>query len=60
MADLTLEQAGQELGLSPDTLRSQIRNGRLRATKLGPIWVVSRREIDRYRRQYLGKRRPSS
>lgn len=58
MADMTLEQAGQELGLSPATLRSQIRYGKLKATKLGPIWTVTRREVERYRRAHLGRRRP--
>lgn len=51
MPELTLEQAGAELGLSPDTLRSQIRYGKLRGRKVGPVWVVTRRELERYRGQ---------
>lgn len=59
MADLTLEQAGQELGLSPATLRSQIRYGKLRATKIGPLWVVSRQEVERYRTKHQ-RQKPAS
>jgi excisionase family DNA binding protein len=50
MADLTLQQAAAELGMSPETLRWQIRNGKLKASKMGPIWTVTRRELERYRR----------
>lgn len=47
---LTLADAAKLLNLSPDTLRWQIRNGKLRARKVGPIWTVSEREVERYRR----------
>lgn len=45
---LTLAQAGQVADLHPDTLRAQIHNGRLHATKLGRDWFVTRAELDRY------------
>jgi excisionase family DNA binding protein len=48
---LTLAEAAKRLGLSPDTLRWQIRNRKLRAKKIGPIWIVSEREIARYERE---------
>jgi len=58
---LTLPEAASILGLSPATLRSQIRYGRLRARKLGRDWIVSRSEIERYRAVTLGRpgRRPT-
>ena len=58
---LTLPAAASILGLSPATLRSQIRYGRLRARKLGRDWIVSRAEIERYRAVTLGRpgRRPT-
>lgn len=58
---LTLSAAATILDLSPATLRSQIRYGRLRARKLGRDWVVSRAEIERYRAASLGQpgRRPT-
>jgi len=52
---LTLAQAGALLGVSPATLRSQVRNGRLRATLVGKTWVVTPREVERYRAESLGR-----
>ena len=51
---LTLPQAAEEAGLSPGTLRVQIHNGRLEATKLGRDWVVTRAAL----RIYLDNRAP--
>lgn len=48
---MTLNEAAAILGLSPDTLRWQVRNGRLRAKKVGPIWTVTPREVERYRKE---------
>ena len=45
---LTLEQAAARLGLAASSLRWQIRNGKLRARKIGQIWTVSEREVERY------------
>jgi predicted site-specific integrase-resolvase len=52
---LTLTLAGALLGVSPATLRSQIRNGRLRATLIGKTYVVTPRELERYRAESLGR-----
>ena len=48
---MTLTEAARELGLNPGSLRVQIHNGKLKARKVGPIWTVSRHEVDRYRRE---------
>jgi excisionase family DNA binding protein len=48
---LTLSEAATRLGVEHDTLRRQIRLGKLKARKLGPIWVVSEKEVERYRRE---------
>jgi len=53
---LTLTEAAQSLGLSPITLRIQIRNGKLKARKLGRDWIVTQREVERYRRESLQQR----
>jgi hypothetical protein len=37
--------------MSPDTLRWQVRNGKLKARKVGPVWTVSEREVERYARE---------
>jgi len=48
---LTLIQAAERLGVTPDTLRQQIANGRLKARKIGRDWTVSEREVERYRKE---------
>lgn len=55
---LTLAEAATELGITAGTLRWQIRNGKLRARKIGPVWTVARREVDRYRAEQLGNHDP--
>ena len=48
---LTLTEAAERLGVSAVTLRVQIRNGKLRAKKVGPIWTVTPKEVERYARE---------
>jgi excisionase family DNA binding protein len=55
MALMTLIKAAAQLGVTPDTLRAQIRRGRLRATKLGRDWLVEAAEVARYERTSLGR-----
>ncbi len=55
MALLTLAEAGDRLGLSASTLRNQVKRGRLRATLVGKTWVVTERELERYRATSLGR-----
>ena len=52
---LTLADAAEELGLAPVTLRSAIARGRLRARQFGKTWITTRAEVDRYRRESLGR-----
>lgn len=52
---LTLAQAASRLGVSPNTLRNQINNGRLRGRLVGKTWTVSEREVERYRAESVGK-----
>ena len=55
---LTLTEAAALLGVAASTLRHQIRNGKMRARLVGKTWVVTEREVERYRIDSLGKRRP--
>ncbi len=48
---LTLAEAAARLNLSPDTLRSQVRNKRLKATKYGNTYIVTEKEVERYERE---------
>ena len=52
---LTLAQAAAQLGVAASTLRHQVQVGRLAATLYGKTYVVSEAELDRYRRESLGK-----
>lgn len=52
---MTLVEAARESGLTPDTLRRQVLNGRLAARKRGRDWVVSHHALW----TYLENRAPS-
>lgn len=52
---LTLVEAADALGVTASTLRHQVQAGRLRARLLGKTYVVTPREVERYRREQLGK-----
>jgi hypothetical protein len=51
----TLAEAAVELGVAPSTLRHQAQTGVLRAELFGKTYVVTAGEIERYRRDHLGK-----
>ncbi len=55
---MTLREAAEELGVTAGALRVQIHNGRLRGKRVGPIWTIERREVERYRRESLGRPGP--
>ena len=52
---ITLAEAGALLGLAPVTLRGQASRGVLRARRIGKTWVTTREEVERYRRDHLGR-----
>jgi excisionase family DNA binding protein len=52
---MTLNEAAVALGVTAATLRQQVANGRLRAVKRGRDWHVTPGEVERYRRESLGK-----
>lgn len=52
---MTVTEAAERLGLSPNTLRNQIRSGRLRASKRGRDWWITEAALNEYRAVRLGK-----
>jgi excisionase family DNA binding protein len=54
---MTLAQMATALGLKDAAgLRRLCESGELRAEKIGKTWLVEDDEVDRYRRENLGKR----
>lgn len=56
----TLGEAAAVSGLSPITLRSQIRNGRIEAEKRGRDWLIPRSELATYLESRDVRGRPST
>ncbi|MBI4519269.1 MAG: helix-turn-helix domain-containing protein [Gemmatimonadetes bacterium] len=54
---LSLQEAAESVGLSPDTLRTQVNAGRLRAEKKGGVWLTTADWFRNYlaSRKYNGK-----
>lgn len=46
---IPLSEAARDLGVAHATLTKQAHSGRLWAVKVGPIYLTSRAEIERYR-----------
>lgn len=57
---LTLREAGERIGVSPNTLLIQIRNGALAGERMGKQWVVTAEALAIYdeRRKVRGVARP--
>jgi excisionase family DNA binding protein len=53
---LTLSQAAELLGVSRKTLVAQAAKGVLKATLTGAVYLVTRDEVERYRKENKGKR----
>lgn len=52
---LTITQAAERIGVSPDTLQSQIRRGKIAAERFGRQWMIEANELQRYREEVQGK-----
>lgn len=49
---MTLKEAAEILGVTPDNLRGAIARGSLNAKKLGRDWIVTPAEVEKYRREH--------
>lgn len=52
---MTLNEAAELLGVHPSTLRHQVRNGRLEASRHGRDWWVTEASVAAYRAASLGR-----
>jgi len=52
---LTLAQAAEQAGLSPNTLRAQIKNGVLPATLAGKTYLVTVDDLETYVETHKGR-----
>ncbi len=52
---LTLAQAAEHAGLSPNTLRAQIKNGVLPATLAGKTYLVTTNDLEAYVETHKGR-----
>lgn len=52
---IALSTAAEELGVAASTLRHQAQAGRIQAIVVGKTWITTRQEVDRYRREHLGR-----
>ena len=48
---ITTEEAGQRLGVTAHTIRTWIREGNLRAEKVGRSWIVEEASVAEQERQ---------
>lgn len=55
MPDMTVIEAAESLGVSPSTLYVQLRKGVLRGRRSGRTWLLTPEEVERYRRESLGR-----
>ncbi len=53
---MTLKEAASSLGITAASLRQALARGSLRGRKVGNTWVVTPREVERYRVESLGRR----
>jgi excisionase family DNA binding protein len=57
MKPMTVAQVAKALHRHPELIREWIRDGRLRAQKFGPTWMVDEREVKRFARSAPERRR---
>jgi excisionase family DNA binding protein len=57
---MSTREAAKYLGLAENTVRLYLYRGTMNATKIGPVWCVTRSECDRYKRDRREPGRPIS
>ncbi len=54
---LSVDEAAAELDIAPRNLRTWILRGRLKAKKVGPIWLIERKDLDAFKQWWAGHAR---
>ena len=57
---ISLQEAAEYAGLEKGSLHNYAKNGRLKAKKLGPIWVTTKAAIDEYLNTRQTRRPPKT
>lgn len=57
---MSTREAAKYLGLAENTVRLYLYRGTMTATKIGPVWCVTRSECDRYQREKRDVGRPAA
>lgn len=56
---MTTTEAATYLGFAEDTVRRYIQRGLIQARKFGPVYLVTKMECDRYRKQRRPRGNPN-
>lgn len=56
---LTTAEAAKRMDLTKNTVLAYIERGLIKARKLGPIWLISEEECDRYNRERRPRGNPT-
>ncbi len=54
MALISTTEAAKRLDITPSLVARYIRDGRLKAQKIGPVWVIDERDVERFPERKLG------
>lgn len=57
---MTTTEAADRLGLKPETIKDYCRQGTVAAEKIGPLWWITAREVERFRRERRPRGRPKA
>ena len=57
MALISTQEAAERLGLSDSRVRGLILAGRLKATKIGKVWIIDTKDLAAVRHRKMGRPR---
>jgi excisionase family DNA binding protein len=57
MKIITTTEAAKRLGVTPDRVRKMIEAKRLKATKLGNVWVINPKDLETVKDRKVGRPR---